>query len=282
MKLKLETAEIFVPDGLPAEEALKRTTHMAIGAHADDVEMMAVDGVLKCFQQKERWFTAVIITDGSGSPRNNLYKNYTDAEMQAVRRKEQKKAALLGEYGALVLLDYPSAAVKDPFNQDTVADLASLFKLAEPQIVYTHNPADRHDTHLSVALRVITAIRQLPSHQRPNELYGCEVWRGLDWLTDADKVCFDVSAHENLQAALLGVFDSQVCSGKRYDLAAMGRRRANATFNASQETDTATAINFAMDLTPLVENPSLDISAFVQEYIQHFAREVTERVGKFQ
>ena len=97
MKLKLETAEIFVPDGFPAEEALKRTTHMAISAHQDDIEIMAYDGVLKCFQQKDSWFTAVIDTNGSGSPRDDLYKNYTDAEMQVIRRKKQNKAALIGE-----------------------------------------------------------------------------------------------------------------------------------------------------------------------------------------
>jgi len=56
------------------------------------------------------------------------------------------------------------------------------------------------------------------------------VWRDLDWLVDSDKAPFDVSEHENLQAALLGVFDSQIAGGKRYDLASMGRRRANATY----------------------------------------------------
>jgi len=35
---------------------------------------------------------------------------------------------------------------------------------------------------------------------------------------------------ENLQFALLGVFESQIAGGKRYDLALMGRRRANATY----------------------------------------------------
>ena len=66
------------------------------------------------------------------------------------------------------------------------------------------------------------------------------MWRDLDWLMDADKVVFDVSAHENLQAALLGVFDSQICGGKRYDLATMGRRRANATYFASHGVDVST------------------------------------------
>ena len=281
MKFKLETAEIFVPDGLPAEQALKRTTHMAVSAHQDDVEIMACDGVLKCFQQKDRWFTAVIVTNGSGSPRDDLYKTYSDAEMQTIRRKEQKKAAVVGEYSALALLDYPSALVKDGSNQDTIADLVNLFKLARPEFVYTHNLADKHDTHVSVALRVIEALRQLPADERPYALYGCEVWRDLDWMTDEDKVCFDVSAHESLQAALLGVFDSQICGGKRYDLATMGRRRANATYFASHDTDTTTGTNFAMDLTALALDPSLDVSTFAQEYIKRFAQDVADRVGRF-
>ncbi len=281
MKFRLETAEVFVPDGLPAEEALKRTTHMAISAHQDDIEIMAYDGVLKCFQQNNNWFTAVIVTNGSGSPRDDLYKSFTDAEMQGIRRKEQKKAAVVGEYSALALLDYPSSIVKDGSNRDTIADLVSVFKLARPEVVYTHNLADKHDTHVAVTLRVIEALRQLPSDQRPNKLYGCEVWRDLDWIMDEDKVCFDVSAHENLQAALLGVFDSQICGGKRYDLATLGRRRANATYFASHETDTTTGTNFAMDLSPLLADTSLEISGFVQEYINHFAHDVAERVSRY-
>jgi LmbE family N-acetylglucosaminyl deacetylase len=281
MKLKLATAEIFVPDNLPDEEALRRTTHMAVSAHQDDIEIMAYDGVLKCFQQNDNWFTAVIVTNGSGSPRDDVYKNYTDSEMQVIRRKEQKKAAVVGEYSALALLDYPSSMVKDSSNKNTIEDLTNLFKLARPQFVYTHNLADKHDTHVSVALRVIEAIRQLAPDERPQKLYGCEVWRDLDWLVDEDKVCFDVSSHESLQAALLGVFDSQICGGKRYDLATMGRRRANATYFASHATDTTTGTNFAMDLTPLVKDTNLDVSSFVQEYIKHFAHDVAERVGKF-
>ncbi|MCK5428285.1 MAG: hypothetical protein KAI94_02380, partial [Anaerolineales bacterium] len=62
---KLDTAEIFVPDNLPPEEALARTTHMAIGAHQDDLEIMAIDGILQCFQRKDRWFTGVVATNGS-------------------------------------------------------------------------------------------------------------------------------------------------------------------------------------------------------------------------
>jgi LmbE family N-acetylglucosaminyl deacetylase len=282
MKFNLDTAEIFVPDGLAVEDALARTTHMAIGAHQDDLEIMACDGILKCFGRDDRWFCGVVVTDGSGSPRDGLYRDYSDADMQVVRRKEQKKAAVVGEYAALALLDYPSSVVKNGADQSPAKDLELLLKAARPRIVYTHNLADKHDTHVAVALRAIEAIRNLQVAERPERLYGCEVWRDLDWMIDVDKVTFDVSAHENLQAALLGVFDSQICGGKRYDLAALGRRRANATYYAAHDTDIATGMAFAMDLTPLIRDPGKNIQTYVEEFLDRFAQEVRERLVKLQ
>ena len=280
MDFKLETAELFVPDGLAPREALARTTHMAIGAHQDDLEIMAYAGILECFQNDQKWFTGIVVTNGSGSPRDDVYKEYTDDMMRVVRRKEQKKAAVVGEYAAQALLDYPSSAVKDGSNKDPVADIAALLRAAQPDTVYTHNLADKHDTHVAVALKTIEAVRSLGAGERPRKLYACEVWRDLDWMIDEDKAAFDCSGHENLQAALLGIFDSQVAGGKRYDLATMGRRKAHATYHATHGTDVATGLTFAMDLTPLVEDPAKDPGAYVQEHIDRFAKEVRDRLAK--
>jgi len=280
MKFKLDGAELFVPDGLPAEEALARTTHMAIGAHQDDLEIMAYGGILECFLQPDKWFTGVVVTNGSGSPRDDVYKDYTDDEMRIVRRKEQRKAAVVGEYAAQVLLDYTSGAVKSPSSKDPVEDLAALLKAARPEIVYTHNLADKHDTHVAVTIKAIEAIRSLPAGLRPKKLYGCEVWRDLDWMIDEDKAVFDCTGHENLQASLLGVFDSQIAGGKRYDLATLGRRKAHATYHTSHGVDVSAGLNFGMDLTLLTVDPSKDIAAFVQEHIDRFAKEVQDRLAK--
>ncbi len=281
MKLNLDTAEIFVPDALSVKQALARTTHMGIGAHQDDLEIMAYIGILKCFHQDDEWFCGVVVTDGSGSPRDDVYEDYTDQAMRLVRCEEQKKAAVVGEYAAQVLLDYPSKAAKDSSNEAPVGDLRLLLKAARPRIVYTHNLADKHDTHVAVALRVIEAIRGLPEAERPERLYGGEVWRDFDWMVDADKVAFDCSAHPNLQAALLGVFDSQISGGKRYDLATMGRRRAHATYHASHGTDVSTGTIFAMDLTPLIYGDKSP-QAYVQEYIDRFEQEVAERLARLE
>ncbi len=280
MKFSLDSAQVFVPDHLPVEEALARTTHVAVGAHQDDLEIMAFDGIIRCFQQLDRWFCGVVITDGSGSPRDDVYKDYTDEDMRTVRIKEQFKAAVVGEYSAQVMLDYPSKAVKDAADKRPVEDVVKLLRVTTPEVVYTHNLTDKHDTHVGVTLKVIEAIRSLPEAERPQKLYGCEVWRDLDWMVDTDKVAFDCSAHENLQAALLGVFDSQIAGGKRYDLATMGRRRAHATYHASHDTDVMTGTSFAMDLTPLITDGERDVADFAQEMIRRFATDVAVRIGK--
>ena len=278
MQFHQESAEIFIPDGLPVPQALARTTHLAIGAHQDDLEIMAVGPILDCFQREDLWFTGVVVTDGRGSPRDGLYSRYSDEQMRLVRFKEQRKAAVVGEYAAQVFLDYPSKTLKDSGHLQPVSDLAAILRAARPSAVYTHNLADKHDTHVAVALRTIDAIRSLPATERPQKLYGCEVWRDLDWLPDQDKVCFDLSQPENLQAALLGVFDSQIAGGKRYDLASLGRRRANATYFESHGVDLTSGLSFAMDLTPLLVEPFIDIEPYVDEFIQRFSQDVRTRI----
>lgn len=279
MKFHQATSEVFIPDGLPVEKALSRTTHLAISAHQDDLEIMAAAPILDCFQQDDKWYSAVVVTDGRGSPRNGLYEKYDDEEMRLVRFKEQRKAAIVGEYAALFMLDYSSKETKSS-SINPVDDLAAILEATRPQFVYTHNLADKHDTHIATALKVINAIRRLPKADRPEKLFGCEVWRNLDWMVDSDKVPFDLSQQENLQSALLGVFDSQITGGKRYDLASLARRRANATYFESHGVDVLTGLSFGLDMTALVQNDALEPAEFIQTYINHFSQDVMERLQR--
>jgi LmbE family N-acetylglucosaminyl deacetylase len=279
MKFHLETAEFYAPDGLPDAQALARTTHLCIAAHQDDIEIMAAAPILECFQRLDAWFTGVVVTDGRGSPRNGIYAGYSDEQMRLVRFKEQRKAAFVGDFAAQVMLDYPSKVIKDGSRLEPVEDMVALLRAARPQFVYTHNLADKHDTHVAVALRAIAALRQLDAAERPVRLVGCEVWRSLDWMLDADKLTMDVSSRENLQAALLGVFDSQIAGGKRYDLASLGRRRANATYFESHGVDNTSGLSYGMDMSPLME-PGSSITDFVVRFLVNFQQDVADRLGR--
>jgi LmbE family N-acetylglucosaminyl deacetylase len=278
MKLSQLGAEIFVPDQLPLADALPRTTHLGIGAHHDDLELMAAHGILACFARTDLWFTGVVVSDGAGSARDFEYRSYSDAQLRAVRRSEQKKAAYVGEYGAQFLLDHPSSALKDAANATVVADLSEILRATQPELVYTHNLADKHDSHVAVALRVIAACRALEPAIRPQRLIGCEVWRDLDWLCDSDKVQMPVDQRENLQSALIGVFDSQISGGKRYDLASLGRRKAHATYFESHSADQHSALIWGMDLTPLMH--AGQPLAHVATLLQRFEDEVSARLRR--
>lgn len=280
LALRNAGAELFVPDGLPWEEALARTTHMGIGAHPDDVEILALHGILECFGHSDRWFCAVVLADGAQSPRGGTYAGLSDEAMREVRKREQRKAAQVGEYGAVALLDYTSREVKDASTPGVVPDLVTLLRAARPGVVFTHNPADRHDTHVATALRVVQACRELEPEARPARLLGGEVWRDLDWMLDTDKVALDVESGEHLANALVSVFDSQIASGKRYDLATQGRRRAHATYQESHGLDATSALSLAMDLTPLLWDPALDVAAFASSFVARFAADVGARIGR--
>ena len=281
MKLNGPKAEIWVPDGASEAEALKRVTHLGVAAHQDDIEIMSMEGILKGFGSSKEWFMAVIVTNGAGSPRDGLYGNYTDEEMQVVRRLEQKKAAFVGEYSAVAFLNHSSSRIKNGADAAPRQDIKAILEATKPRVVYTHNLADKHDTHISVVLHTIAAIRQLPAAQRPEKVYGCEIWRDLDWLVDADKQIFALDNHENIQVSLVGVFDSQIAGGKRYDLATMARRRAHATYYQSHSVDASSLLNFGMDLTPLVQDDKLDPREYVLRLIQRFSDDVSARVKKF-
>jgi LmbE family N-acetylglucosaminyl deacetylase len=274
-------ADLFVPDGLAPEAALARTTHLCISAHQDDIEIMAYHGIAECFGRKDKWFTGVVVTNGAGSPRSGIYGDYSDEEMQKVRLMEQRKAAYVGDYGCQAQLGFTSGQVKNPKEAAVVDDLKQILLAARPEVVYLHNLADKHDTHIGVSLRAIAAMRAAAAQTKPRKVYGCEVWRDLDWLSDDEKQALPVSARSNIAAALVGVFDSQVTGGKRYDLATAGRRLAHATYYASHGTDEESALNFAMDLTPLVDDPDLPVTDYVLGFIDRFRADVECRVKKF-
>jgi LmbE family N-acetylglucosaminyl deacetylase len=241
---------------------------------------MAHSGISDCIDTSGKAFGGVVVTNGAGSPRTGAYAQMTDAQMQEVRREEQRTAARLGGYAIQLQLAHPSAAVKTPGNADVASDLSAIFNGCTPEVLYLHNPADKHDTHIGVLLRCLEVLRVLPAEKQPRRVLGCEVWRDLDWLVDEDKVALDSGRHPELAVKLLKAFDSQVTGGKRYDLATIGRRAAHATFHTSHATDRVTGITWAMDLTPLLRRPTVSLADYTLEFVQRLQSDVAARIQR--
>lgn len=270
----------YIPDNTPKAVALSRTTHLGIGAHQDDLEIMAYEGIVTCLGDDEKWFTGVTCTNGAGSARTGPFAQYSNDQMMAIRVEEQNQAADLGRFSAMLQLGYPSSIVKDPASRELQDELTRILMATKPEVVYTHNPADKHPTHIGIVIPTILALRAMPIADRPKRVIGCEVWRDLDWMPDEDKVAMDVSDRENMAMALVALFDSQIAGGKRYDLATVGRRRANATYYSSHAVDDVAQIAFGMDLTPLIQDDALDIVEYVQHFIQKFNDDVVGNLSR--
>jgi LmbE family N-acetylglucosaminyl deacetylase len=242
---------------------------------------MAMHGILECYESNDRWFGGVTCTNGAGSARTGDFANVTDEEMQAIRAEEQREASRVGQFSFMAQLHLPSSKIKDPNNDDLENDLVKILTEAQPEVVYTHNLADKHSTHIAVAGSLIKAIRRLPQAQRPKQLIGCEVWRDLDWMPDSKKIVMDLSARPELATKLNGLFVSQISGGKRYDLAVEGRRRANATFFDSHSVDDSQSVAFGIDLTPLIQDDALSPEAYILSFIAEFQSDVQNQVSTY-
>ena len=166
-------------------------------------------------------------------------------------------------------------------NAALVNELKEIILATSPKFLYMHNFADKHDTHVAVALRTLDALRLIPKEVRPQKIFSMEVWRSLDWVSDDQKLLFDASRDEFLQAALLGVYHSQIAGGKRYDSACLGRKRANATYVSTHSTDDHAAVEYGIDITELVNDDSQTPASFIGKFIDSLRQDVNERIGKF-
>jgi LmbE family N-acetylglucosaminyl deacetylase len=272
--------DIFIPDGLAGDPAIARTTHLGIGAHQDDLEFMAFHGIAECFYSTEKWFGGITCTDGAGSSHSGPYAGVTPAELVSIRMQEQRTAALAGRYSFVAQLGYPSKEITRPIGSPLVSDLVSFLSRMTPSVIYTHNPADKHETHLRVLVAVLEALREVSPAHRPAKLLGCEMWRGLGWMQDGDKIVQDLGGHEHLAAALNGIFDSQIAGGKRYDLAVAGRRRANATLLASHSGDELSQVAFVMDLSPMIGAETSDLLDFTLAYVDRFRDDIRTKLER--
>ena len=268
--MKLNKGKIYYPKNRND----KPVKWLCICAHQDDCEIMAIDGILKGYYSKKYSFALVETTDGGGSARTGKFKDYTDEEMKAVRVKEQQAASEIGKYNSLYMLNYSSKEVKDKNNEDVGDDYLEIIKELKPQVIYTHSILDKHPTHIGVVLKVIQALRKLPKELQPKLFYGCEVWRGLDWISDDKKIGFDVSRNERLQKKILDVFESQIAGGKAYTKASIGRRYQNATYFQSHSVDSYKMISYAIDLKPLLKNPQLSIKEYALSFVDDLRNEI--------
>lgn len=265
----------------PKKGCKGKVKFLAIAAHHDDIEIIATDGISRSIKG-EGSFVGVVVTDGGGSARDGEYAHYTDEMMKRVRVKEQNRAADIGRYQEVIYLNHTSKEIKSGFNKNLLGEISEIVMKYQPDIIYTHNLCDKHPTHIGVVTHVVASLKAIDSKSKPQELYGVEVWKDLDWMIDKSKVVFDVSSAKKLTKKQLLAHRSQVVGGKRYDIATIGRRSANATYSESHSVDSSDQMILAMDLLPLIDGRANSVVDYAKKQISDFEQEVISRLSVFE
>jgi LmbE family N-acetylglucosaminyl deacetylase len=284
LQLARPGADVFVPDGAPSDAALARVTHLGVGAHADDLEIMAWHGIREGLAAPAPCFGGIVCTDGSGAPQPDAAAppdagTRPPAALRDVRRAEQRDAARRGRYAVAIQLDHPSASLKRGVAPAVVRDLATLIAAAQPRVVYTHSPADAHDTHVGVCVAAVAAIRTLPPDARPAQVWGCEVWRSLDWAPRAQALPLGRDDEAATWQALLHVFSSQN-RARPYDRGAPARACANAVFRESHAAGGDEPAWLALDLTPATRDGGPDLAALLRAELDAFSETALAMLGR--
>ncbi len=282
MKFKHPQAFIWVPPGISSEEALKRTTHLSIGAHPDDLEFMSFHGIESCYESKDSFYTGIVVTDGAKSVKAGPYQNMSPEQMARVRIEEQLKAAKLGKYNALIMLQYSSADLLSSSKgvRPWIQEIKKIFSYCNPHTLYSHNPFDKHPSHLAVILPLLQLLQKLEPKRKPKKFYACEVWRGLDWVLEQDRIALALGKPA-LSKKINLLFQSQIDAGKNYAEAVKGRRIANATFSNPHETDAASQIELALDLTSLMHRTRDQIFPYLKAILSRFEKDLTKNIQRY-
>jgi LmbE family N-acetylglucosaminyl deacetylase len=267
-------SKIYIPDKASPKEAYRRTRQVAIVAHADDIEILALKPITETALGKKKSFFGIVAANNQGGPRRPEYKKLSGAKLEQIREREQSRAARLGNYSGVAFLRFASSDIRSPRKARQVEkSILELLEAILPDVIYTHSLFDIHPTHKALALRVISALKAMPPKKRPKQFYGMEVWGSLEWLPKRYKAAFDVSKGIKVIKKLLAVYKSQNYQSHRYDEAVLSRLRANAIFSDSHKFSKKEALIYGMDLSCLIKSSNLTAVAYIEKIIKDFLKE---------
>ena len=235
-------------------EVLPKCDSIHIGAHQDDAE---IGGGIFHPDVDLSLAAVVVVTDGAGVPvPDDLKDTIKPEQIPGVRCDEQLLAGEICGCRAVACLNLPSklAKVYDPDGPAAVT-IRKMLQVKPFKLVATHNPFDRHATHVGVGVHVINELRKLAPDKLPTRAIGIEVWGSLDTFPASGLQIVPIQASIELQLAAISAF--QIANkGKNYPWAAVGRRLQNVTMAESHSVDPAGAVTAChfWDLLPMVQS----------------------------
>ncbi len=269
------------------QRVLQHATDVSVGAHQDDVEIMAGPMMLDTVKAPNKQWLSVIVTDGAASKSvlNGCATELSPKQLTDMRQLEQRKAAKLAN-APVIQLKYPSATVNGHMGvgkkNEAAYALGTLFA-ATPNVerVFGHNPLDKHPTHIAVFAAQTAALRAAKP-PKLEKAYGMEVWGGLTGLPESMLSVFEVgNDHLVKLQQIIEVFQSQILGqGRDYATGTIARIRGHGAYVSSPHLPNPPAgMVIGIDVTDFTRGQSHDMGGLAESLLQR-ARDLKVKVAE--
>lgn len=188
---------------------------LCIAGECGDVERLGLGGVIDALYNPNKSFVGVVTRAPHDIQNGGRYGLYSPADMIDIRLAEQQKAANIGSYGSIYVLNYQSYEDRESIIEDYV----SLFKAYRPEIVYTYSPFEKDPAKIEVMKMVITALGRIEDGYRPQVIYGSYLGASLDLLADGQSVSLGLDSKVEYAYSVLDIYDSANENGENWDVA---------------------------------------------------------------
>lgn len=167
-------------------------TILALGAHADDIELGCA-GALCIHKNSEDRIVIAIVTNS----------NYKDSEHSRLSSQAKKEACLNSKKldSTLEWLGFPTLELQA--NRRLINSIVELLEAYSPDIVYTHDPSDIHLDHAAVGLATLSACR----HTKKILLYRSNLYADANGFNP--NYFIDITEHFDTKIELIGNFKSE-------------------------------------------------------------------------
>lgn len=206
---------------------------LALGAHADDLEILCAGTLARWAQQGQHVVMATATWCKYG-----CYHLALDQCSEVRHAEAARSAALIGaEYRALMIPD----DTVNPYDTDQQRAVVELIRSVRPQVIITHAPADYHTDHTNLCELVKWAgpILGIAQYETDSEaldynpaLYLMDTLNGRGFEPTA---YVDISSTIETKRTMMNCFESQIGYLKQYyDLDIVEQMEATARYRGIQ------------------------------------------------
>lgn len=179
---------------------------MCLAANITDVEILGSGGIIDSLYNPNKSFVGVVAYAPTEIPNAGLYSLYNPQDMIRIRQEEQQKAANIGSYNSVFLLNHNNE--EEEVVESIINDFVGLIKAYKPEIIYTFSPFDLDPAKIEIMKCVIIALSRIVDDYRPKAVYGVYTEGSLSFVPLTQLVDLGIETKIGFAYSLLNVYDS--------------------------------------------------------------------------